>query len=214
MAGKNRWRKVVTAISFVGLVVMALNIERLAEFFGLDATLVSVAQYVPIQVQRVWDLFTSPAVLAASVVVVAYTAGLWTEAYFRHRARRKSIPFDYERFAAECEKVSRILEANAEFYDGIAQHTTGISWYFQDIERVLKKQLGVKIKLEPQNKASALDVAQFLNDASVQIRRENFGNLRDMIQTYNINYRALKNTLSSPNASQPEPSVPLYMQER
>jgi hypothetical protein len=186
MVGSRLWRIIRTGIFFVAAVVVALNIENLAVFFGWDNSLVSFATYVPVQLQRVWDVITAPTILVSSIAVLAFAAGMqWDRFQKYQRTRQIGKPENRESMAQWWEKVAYAIEVSAELYDTYRGVTDGIEWQLRQIQERTKYYTGVKFNYRDRNKAEALELSQFLKRGAVQIRKEDFGDLRQMIVSYN-----------------------------
>lgn len=204
------WRKIRTAILFVAAVIVALNIENLAVFFGLDGTLVSLAQYIPIQLQHVWDFITAPKVLVTSIVVLAFAAGMRWDGFRKHQLVTREFSPEYrETLAQRWERTAQQIDVNADFYDTHERVTQGIGFALEDLDGWLYRELGIKVRFHHRNKAEALQLSKFLKDAGEQIRQENLGDLRQMIASYKAKQQKHS---PPPNASPPKPSVPLDQQ--
>ncbi|MGH6735248.1 MAG: hypothetical protein ACRECX_04110 [Methyloceanibacter sp.] len=169
MRKRRAWQWLFAALTFVGLVVIALRVEEAAGVRGLSDLLLPIAQRAP----SVWQAITSTAALWVAVVVVAYTAGIWTEVLSKRRLEPK--PFDTGKLAEDCEHMSGILRKAAH----LLEHDTH-NYMFKlrhDLMRlslVLSRGPGrIPIELSCASEKAAFASADLLDELAAAIREGN-----------------------------------------
>ena len=192
-----------------------LNIENLAEFFGWDGTLVSLAKYVPIQLQCVWAIIAAPTVLVTSIAVLAFAAGMRWDGFLKHqKSMQKSSPYDREKFAQWWEQIAHVIETVADLYATYFPISDGIDWDLGKLQDRTQRETGVVFKFRNETKSEALELSQFLMEAAVEIRQDDYGDLRKMIAEYNARTSPAKKPLASPSASETKLSAPPDQQDQ
>jgi hypothetical protein len=170
MRKRSAWRWSCTALTFVGLIVIALNVEKMAGATVLSNLLLAYAHRAP----SVWAAITSTTALWVAVAVTAYTAGLWSEVLSRKLAEPKRI--DTERKLAEdCEHMSGILRKTAY----LAEHDTH-NYLFKlrvdlmTLSLVLSSGPGrIPIELSSSSEKAALASADLLDELAAALREGN-----------------------------------------
>lgn len=197
MEGRKGWRRLFTVLSSLGFVVMALNLERLSEYLGIDRTLVDAYTDLPVWVATVVSWLTSPAAIFISSIVIAYTLGLWTEAIARYWMVERRKPFDREGFADQCVQLSSIVRANAEFFGAGKKQPPHITYLQLDswtVEDIFRNRLDTVVKLSPRDKEDAITTADFLADVVPLIREGD----TDAIQRRADGFKTARRALLSP----------------
>lgn len=179
MRKRSAWRWSCTVLTFVGLIVIALNVEKMAGATVLSNFL--LADRAP----SVWAAITSTAALWVAVAVTAYTAGLWSEALSRKLAEPKRI--DTERKLAEdCEHMSGILRKTAY----LADHDTH-NYLFKlrvdlmTLSLVLSTGPGrIPIELSSSSENAALASADLLDELAAALRDGNRAKYKEAARRY------------------------------
>ena len=171
------WKRLWTVLGFVGLVVMTANIEKVATLFGLDSALVAVIENSPSWLSGAWQALTSPIAFTLAIVAVAYSAGLFTEAFFR----RLGKPMDRQHLAGWCRNSAKIIRANAEWAGNEEGHALYIRLQSQMLEHRFKKDFGLRVRLQPRDIESSLATANFLENAAKMIEQGDIAELREII---------------------------------
>lgn len=173
------WRRVIAALSFLGLVVIALNIERVAEVTGLDRLLVSALRAAPDWLSNVLKVLTSQTAFIIAVIVVAYAGGLLTEGLLRSLRFRLNKPLDKDALANECEGMARLLRTAESF--GHSRNTVmGVCLDLIRIQHVFRKKLGVALDLEPTTEEDALRAADLLERLAMPVRKGDIDKIKQI----------------------------------
>ena len=169
-----RWT--FTALSAAALVVIYLNIEKLAEANGLDELFVYLWGEVPGWVSWFTEAATSTASLVAALCLVAYTAGLWTEWLIRRVWNWANRPVDYIALAEKCDEFAEVLRVGADLFDLDSRkgYLMGIGFVpaFSSTQTKIEKEFGVDIDVMRITKARALRYADYLESLAAVLREE------------------------------------------
>lgn len=170
MQKRSKWRWLFTGVSTAALVVVGLNVERIAEAFGLDRLLIAVIEVAPNWLSNIVEAVTSQMALIIAIATLSYTAGLWTEYGFRHLAYKINRPLEKEDFANLCEELVQKLRAGAELAEFGDSYMLQLNVDLIGIRNVLADKLDVWVPLDCEDKASALQTAEFLELIADPIR--------------------------------------------
>lgn len=83
------WLRIFAAVSTPFLVILYLNIEKLAEREEWDRILPDL---VPAYVSVTWDFIFNPLMVGTGIAVVTFTIGLWAGAAMRRQAAQEFAP--------------------------------------------------------------------------------------------------------------------------
>jgi hypothetical protein len=176
----------VTVVSFIAVVVLALNIESTATYFGLDKVLVGLVQdptaKPPITPSPMVVFITHPATIWAAALLAAFTVGMWADTLLRRiDTKRPSRAEKLKGIGSRCVGLHSTLKEKLIYNDS-------------DLIGALPRILSVSLDLEkagfpvPRPKAAlteeyATQIARYMDVVGTLIRDGHFKEARQLAGT-------------------------------
>ncbi|GGD09204.1 hypothetical protein GTQ45_14505 [Pyruvatibacter mobilis] len=174
-------RRILWILGFAAFVIAALNIEKFAEFLGIDQLLIFAMQQSPEWVQAIWEMIKSGTAITVYLCIASYIAGLKTQAARNYITRIGNKPISTQAMADECEQLALDAEAAAPLADRNNIYLTRLSSSLLSLKFDFLRGFGHAPRLEIDSSENALETARILKSLALPLRDNDLEEVRAMI---------------------------------